>query len=374
MHTYEQLLSPLYHDKITMHNRVVMAPMSRRRVTEGVPNEWMATYFKQRAGAGLIITDNTAVAANGVGYTNVPGIYNEAQVKGWSKVVDAVHAAGGKIFVQLVHAGRIGHPLIQGGRALVAPSAIPVAEKMKVPDGTYRPIPVAAALDAAGVQAMIKAHVQAAENAIAAGFDGVEIHGAHGFLPDQFLHPQSNQRNDAYGGTIANRSRFLLEIMEGVVQAIGKEKTGVRLSPFRSINGLDPYPEEAATHYYLAEALNKLDVLYIHLSNSITDGQSLIPKQFIRQLRRRFNNLVMITGGYTAAAAEKDLQAGIADLIGFGRPFISNPDLVERFRHNAQLSAWDEATFYYGGAEGYIDYPCRQVNEAACISQPCNAV
>ncbi|MEH6304702.1 alkene reductase [Olivibacter sp. CPCC 100613] len=360
MKTYQKLLSTLYKNDILFKNRIVMAPMSRRRVEKGIPNEWMLTYFKQRASAGLIITDNTAVEANGVGYTNVPGIYTKEQKEGWKKVVNAVHAAGGKIFVQLVHAGRIGHPSIQEGRALIAPSAIPVKEKMRIPDGTYQAIPLADELDIIGVHAMIDAHIQAAKNAIEVGFDGVEVHGAHGFLPDQFLNPGANQRKDIYGGNIVNRSRFLLDIMHGIVQAIGKNRVGVRLSPFRSINGLHPYAEESATHRYLIRELNKLDILYIHLSNSIADGRSVIPKEFIEEIRQGFTNLILITGGYTAQRAEQDLQAGIADLIGFGKPFISNPDLVERFRTERALTPWDEETFYYGGPKGYIDYPTIQ--------------
>lgn len=365
MNRYQKLISPLYDKQITLQNRVVMAPMSRRRVDKGIPNDLMVIHFKQRASAGLIITDNTAVSSNGVGYLNVPGIYNEAQKEGWKKVVDAVHAEGGKIFIQLVHAGRIGHPFIQGGQSLVAPSAVPVTEKMKVPDGTHQAIPLAKELDATGIQKMISAHIDAAKNAMDVGFDGVEIHGAHGFLVDQFLNPHANQRVDSYGGSIENRSRFLLEITSGIVQAIGKNKVGIRLSPFRSINGLQPYPVEEETHQYLVTKLNKLDILYIHLSNAMMKGESLIPRDFIQEIRKQFSNLLLITGGYTADTAERDLNLGIADLIGFGRPFISNPDLVERFRCNAPLSSWDENTFYYGGGEGYIDYPsllCQSTN------------
>ncbi len=335
-----------------------MAPMSRRRAVNGVPGPSTVQYFAQRASAGLIITDNTAVAANGIGYLQVPGIYNEEQKAGWKKVVDAVHAKGGKIFMQLVHAGRIGHPLNNEGNApVVAPSAVQAEGVIRVPGDVHLPLPVPEALTTAGAKAMIEAHIQAAISAIEVGFDGVEIHGAHGFLPEQFLHPHTNRRTDEYGGSIANRSRFLLEIMEGVVAAIGKERTGIRLSPFAHINDLPPYEEEAATYTYLIDALQKLDILYIHLSALITNGQSSIPNSFLEDVRKQFNNLIILAGGHTAASAEALLQQDLVDLVAFGKPFIANPDLVERFRHNAELAIPNAETFYQGGDSGYIDYP-----------------
>ncbi|HEX6427531.1 MAG TPA: alkene reductase [Niastella sp.] len=358
MSATQKLLKPLHTSLHSFNNRVVMAPMSRRRAVNNIPAHSAVTYYGQRADAGLIIAENTAVTANGIGYLHVPGIYNDAQKTSWKKVVDEVHARNGKIFVQLVHAGRIGHPLnYEGHIPLVAPSAVQAQGIIKIPGDIHVPIPEPEALNDAGVQAMIDAHVQAAINAIEVGFDGVEIHGAHGFLPEQFLNPHTNLRTDHYGGSIVNRSRFLLQIMEGVVKAIGKERTGVRLSPFAHINDLPAYEEEAATYQYVIDKLQELDILYIHLSAVVVNGHSSIPLAFIQDVRNRFQNLVILAGAYNAATAESALQAGLADLIAFGKPFIANPDLVERFRRNTPLAVPDEDTFYQGGDTGYIDYP-----------------
>ncbi len=364
-----KLLSPLVTGSITLNNRVVMAPMSRRRAENGIPNSSTELYFAQRAGAGLMITDNTAVAANGIGYLKTPGIYNEAQKEGWKKVVKAVHAQGGKIFVQLVHAGRIGHSLnYEGDEPVVAPSAVQADGVIRIPGDLHVPFPVPEALTTAGAKALVQAHIQAAINAIEVGFDGVEIHGAHGFLPEQFLHPHTNRRTDEYGGSMENRSRFLLEIMEGVAAAIGKEKTGVRLSPFAHINDLPAYDEEAETYKYIIDKLQQLDILYIHLSALVAHGTSSIPTEFIEDVRARFNNLLMLAGGFTAASAEAILQQNLVDLVALGKPFIANPDLVERFRHNAELAIADPETFYQGGDAGYIDYPAIYSNNRLCCA------
>ncbi|WP_217602255.1 alkene reductase [Chitinophaga sp. GbtcB8] len=363
----EKLLSPLVTPAVTFRNRVVMAPMSRHRSLKTIPGASVATYYAQRASAGLIIAENSAVAANGVGYVDAPGIYNTAQQAGWKQVVDEVHARNGKIFVQLVHTGRIGHPLNHEGEAsLVAPSAVRAAGMMRIAGDRHLPMPEPQALSTAGAQAMVDAHIRAAETSITLGFDGVEIHGAHGFLPEQFLHPHTNRRTDRYGGSIENRSRFLLEIVEGVTAAIGRERTGIRLSPFAGLNDLPPYAEETATHLYLTDALRQLGLLYIHLSDQSSNGRPPIPQEFLWEVRKRFPNLLMLAGGYTAASAETILQSGLADLIAFGRPFIANPDLVERFRLNAPLTAGDADTFYQGGDEGYIDYPVMHQDAALC--------
>jgi N-ethylmaleimide reductase len=368
MSNYNKLLFPLVAQGIHLKNRVVMAPMNRRRAINGVPGKNAIEYFSQRAGAGLIITDNTAVANNGFGYLHTPGIYNNAQKQGWKKVVDAVHAKGGTIIMQLVHTGRIGHPLNHENQApLVAPSAIAATGTIRTLHEGHLPMPAPELLSIGGIHELIEAHIRAAKTAIEIGFDGVEIHGAHGFLAEQFLHPHTNQRMDEFGGSIANRSRFLLNILEAVAGAIGKEKTGVRLSPFAGINDLPPYAEEAGTYRYLADALKKLDILYIHLSQVVVDGHSSIPTRYIKELRSRFPNLLMLAGGYTAGTAEAAIKSNEADLIAFGKPFISNPDLVERFRRHAPLTEWDETSFYEGGDKGYIDYPgMKQNNEACC--------
>lgn len=354
----QKILSPLATPVHTFRNRVVMAPMSRRRSPNGIPGPSVPVYYGQRAGAGLIIAENSAVAANGIGYLHAPGIYNAAQQAAWKKVVEEVHAREGKIFIQLVHTGRIGHPFNHEQQAtLVAPSAVRAAGTMRTPGDVHLAMPTPTALSTADAAALVHAHIQSAITAMELGFDGVEIHGAHGFLPEQFLHPLTNKRTDRYGGSIENRSRFLLEIMEGVVAAIGKENTGIRLSPFAVLNDLPAYTEEAETHRYLVDALQQLDILYIHLSNQPVNGQPSITTDYIREVRKRFRNLLILAGGYTAASAEAALQEGLADLVAFGRPFIANPDLVERFRNNTALTPGDTETYYEGGDNGYIDYP-----------------
>jgi N-ethylmaleimide reductase len=358
MNLKEKLLSPLVTPAFTFNNRVVMAPMSRRRSEQGIPSPSAPQYYGQRAGAGLIIAENSAVTANGVGYLNAPGIYNAAQNAAWKKVVEEVHARGGKIFVQLVHTGRIGHPLNQEGNVpLVGASALRATEIIRTPGNEHFPMPAPEVLSTAGAQAIIEAHIQAAITAMEIGFDGVEIHGAHGFLPEQFLHPLTNQRTDQYGGSIAHRSRFLLDIMEGVTAAIGKEHTGVRLSPFAILNDLPAYAEEAATHRYITDALQQLDILYIHLSSQPVNGLPSITHEYIQEVRNRFDNLLIVAGGQTADSGEALLQAGLADLIAYGRPFIANPDLVERFRHHTPLTEANTDIFYEGGDKGYIDFP-----------------
>jgi N-ethylmaleimide reductase len=358
MNTEKKLLTPLIAGALELPNRVVMAPMNRRRALNGIPGESTAVYFGQRAGAGLIITDNTAVAPNGIGYMGTPGIYNRAQIDGWKRVTDVVHARGGRIFMQLVHAGRIGHYLNNERQMpLIAPSAVKAEGLIRTQGETHLPNSEPMEASAADVRRLIDEHIQGAVNAIEAGFDGVEIHGAHGFLPEQFLHPHTNRRTDAYGGSIAARSRFLLEIVEGTVAAIGKDRTGIRLSPFVKLNDLPEYAEEAATQRYLVGALHEMGILYIHLSDQGPVGHGKIPEAYIRDLRRRYDGLIIVAGGYTAETAEAALRAGLADLIAFGKPYIANPDLTERFRLDVPLAVGDPETYYQGGDDGYTDYP-----------------
>ncbi len=367
MKTTAKLLAPLQVGGHQFRNRIAMAPMSRRRATaDAMPTDNMRIYYGQRAGAGLIIVENTAVAPNGVGYQRVPGIFSAAQQQVWQQITDEVHQQGGTIFLQLVHTGRIGHAANQQGLPTVSASSVAAAGEVGIPGGVHVPLPAPEMLTTAGAEAMVQAHVDAAVAAIAAGFDGVEIHGAHGFLPGQFLHPATNQRTDKYGGSIVNRSRFLLEIMEGVVAAIGRERTGLRLSPFSGLNDLPPYPEEVATHQYLAEELDKLGILYIHLSDQSVNGQPPIPHWYLQDVRQRFHQLIILAGGYTPETGEARLQEGLADIIAFGRPFISNPDLVERIRHQRPLAPADPETFYQGGDTGLIDYPVYQSIRENC--------
>lgn len=367
MNFKEKLLSPVTTPEFTLLNRIIMAPMSRRRSEKGVPGESVAIYYGQRASAGLIITENSAVSPNGIGYLNAPGIYNIAQKEAWKRVVGEVHNKNGKIFVQLVHTGRIGHHLNnENGEHLVAPSAITARLNTRTALDRAVPMPVPHPLTTSGARDHIEAHIQAARDAIEIGFDGVEIHGAHGFLPEQFMHPYTNHRTDQYGGSIANRSRFLLEIMEGVIGAIGKDRTGIRLSPFAALNDLPPYAEEATTHQYITVALQQMDILYLHLSDASQHRYPSIPFEFVQDVRKRFSNMLILAGGFTADFAEATLQAGLADLIAFGRPFIANPDLVERFRENIPLAIGNTNTYYEGGDTGYIDYPAAYHDPSPC--------
>ncbi|SKD10334.1 N-ethylmaleimide reductase [Chitinophaga ginsengisegetis] len=356
-----KLLEPVASNTFTLNNRIVMAPMSRRRATNGVPDDMVATYYSQRAGAGLIIAESTAISPNGVGYYRLPGIYNNEQIAAWKKVTDAVHEKGGTIFLQLLHSGRIGHPLnLPGGGPLLAPSAIAANGSITTVQGPM-PMPVPEAMSTTAVEEMIGLHLKAAENTIAAGFDGIEVHAAHGYLIEQFMHPHTNRRTDKYGGNIENRNRFLLEIVQGTIDIAGAHRVGIRFSPFAAHNSLPLYDEEIATHLYLIPKLNQMDIRYIHLSDQSTNGSLPIPSNYIGLLRQQFKNWLILAGGFTADSAEKTLQRNEADLIAFGRPFISNPDLPERFRHQHPLAPGDKSTFYQGGAAGLIDYPCMNI-------------
>lgn len=361
----KKLVTPFITGKISLSSRIIMAPMNRRRAVNGVPSPSMITYYEQRAGAGLIISDNIAVSSNGGAYMDTPGIYNEEQKVAWRKVVEAVHAKGGKIFAQLVHAGRVGHPAIQGNEPLISPSAIPVNETIRIPDNSYQLMTMPVTMKKEEIPFWVNAFRQAAANALEVGFDGVEIHAAHGFLIDQFINPTSNIRTDEYGGNIENRTKFLMEVMQKVVAEVGKNKVGIRLSPFREIYDIKPYPEELATHQYILDQLQKLDILYIHFSNAVVHGKSSIPADFLHSSRKYFKNIIMIAGGFTVETAEEALQNHSADLVAFGKLYISNPDLVERIKNGSPLADWDEKTFYHGGEKGYTDYP--EIASNKCI-------
>lgn len=353
----KKILSPHITKHIELRNRVAMAPMNRRRAKNGVPSASMAIHYRQRASAGLLITDNLAIASNGGAYMDTPGIYTEEHIQAWKKIVEEVHADGGKIIAQLVHAGRVGHPDIQNGEPLVAPSAIKVNETIRTPNLGYQPMPEPLEIALDEISIWVNAFRQAALNAMDAGFDGVEIHAAHGFLIDEFINPHSNTRTDAYGGGIINRTRFLFEVVDAVVGAIGKEKTGIRLSPFRDIYDLHTYADEEQTHQYILDGLQQRDILYVHFSNAVSNGKSSIPLAYLNDARQRFKNTIIVAGGFSTNSAEELLQTEVADLVAFGKLYISNPDLVERIERNAPLAKWNEDTFYHGGDEGYIDYP-----------------
>ncbi len=343
----------------TLKNRIVMAPMTRSRAINNIPNSLMAEFYAQRASAGLLITEGTSPSPNGLGYARIPGIFNAEQISGWKLVTKAVHDKAGKIFIQLMHTGRIGHESnLPKGAKIIAPSAIVAPGQMWSDSEGMKDHPVPHALSATELQTTKAEYVQAAKNAIEAGFDGVELHGANGYLLEQFLSPHSNQRTDNYGGSIENRARFVLEVAQEVSNAIGKDKTAIRLSPYGVFNDMPHYNEIEATYTYLAEHLNKIGIVYIHLVDHSAQGAPEVPLKIKKTIREKFKNTLILSGGYTAAKAEADIESGAADLIAFGKPFISNPDLVERFKKDQALNEkLDFATFYTPGEKGYTDYP-----------------
>lgn len=359
---------PLFSDTtmgpLPLRNRAVMAPMTRSRALGNVPNELMAEYYAQRADAGLIITEGTSPSPNGLGYPRIPGIYSGEQVAGWSKVTQAVHERGGTIFVQLMHTGRVSHPenLPEGARVL-APSAVALEETLMWVDerGEAVKMPPPEAMTEGEVEAAVEEYVTAARHAIEAGFDGIELHGANGYLLEQFLHPHTNRRDDAWGGSVERRSQFVLEVARGCVEAIGGERVGIRLSPYGVFNEMPHYDEIDETYTYLASELGKLDLVFLHIVNHEAMGAPPVPDTIQAEIRRAFPNTYILSGGYGLESANADLEAGKGDLVAFGRPYLANPDLLERFRRGEALNEPDFATFYAPGpegfAQGYTDYP-----------------
>ncbi|WP_122663393.1 alkene reductase [Pseudomonas viridiflava] len=351
------LFEPYALGDLTLANRVVMAPLTRNRAGAGlVPGELAATYYAQRASAGLIITEATQVSAQAQGYQDTPGLYTPEQIVGWRKVTDAVHAEGGRIFVQLWHVGRVSHVDLQpGGAAPVAPSALRAQTKVFV-NNEFADVSEPRALQLAELPGIVNDFRQAAANAIAAGFDGVEIHGANGYLLEQFIKDGANQRTDAYGGSIENRSRLLLEVVTAVVQEIGAGRTGVRISPVSPANAIsssDPQPQ----YEYIVEQLSALGVAFLHVVEGATGGPRDVAEFDYAALRSRFKQTYLANNGYDLKLATEHLNADKTDLVAFGRPFISNPDLVERLKTGAALAQLNPATLYGGGAAGYTDYP-----------------
>ncbi|MEI7726324.1 MAG: alkene reductase [Bacteroidota bacterium] len=354
----QKLFSSYKLGNIELKNRVVMAPMTRCRAIGNTPNELIAKYYEQRSSAGLIITEGTSPSPNGLGYARIPGLFSEAQVAGWKKTTEAVHANGGKIFVQFMHAGRMGHQHnLPQGAEIVAPSAIASSGQMYTDTQGMQDLPVPRAMTAEDLINTKKEFMKSAINAITAGFDGVELHGANGYLLEQFLSPVSNQRTDEYGGSIENRCRFVLEVVESVGQAIGMDKVAIRLSPYGVAGGMAPYPEINDTYTFLAAQLDKLGILYIHLVDHSAMGAPEVPLAIKQTIREKLRNTLILAGGYSKDTAERDLQSGLADLIAFGKPFITNPDLVERMLNDWPINTeWDFNTFYSADEKGYTDY------------------
>ncbi|MGY3454362.1 alkene reductase [Bradyrhizobium sp. USDA 4353] len=360
-----KLFEPTNLGPITLANRVVMAPLTRNRAVAGLAaGPLTAEYYAQRASAGLLISEASQVSQQGQGYQDTPGIYSKEQIAGWRKVTDAVHAKGGRIFIQLWHVGRISHVSLQpDGGAPVAPSAIPAKTKTFV-GGTFADVSTPRALELAEIPGIVDAFKQAALNAIEAGFDGVEIHGANGYLLDQFAKDGANKRTDSYGGSIENRARLMLEVAKAVSAAIGADKTGIRLSPVTPANDIsDSNPQ--ALFDYIVDQLNALNLVYIHVIEGATGGPRDVAPFDYASLRKRFKGTYIANNGYDRPLADKQLEAGAADLIAFGRPFIANPDLVARLKANAPLNELDRATLYGGGEKGYTDYPTLKPAQAA---------
>ena len=343
---------------LALQNRLVMAPLTRNRATGNIPNELMAQYYEQRATAGLIISEGTSPSPNGLGYPRIPGVFSDAQVAGWKRVTAAVHAQGAKMFLQLMHCGRIAHPLnLPAGARVLGPSALTAAGEMYTDAEGMKPHALPQAMTESDIKATMEEYVEAAKNAMAAGFDGIELHGANGYLLEQFIRPNSNQRTDGYGGPIENRARFVLEVADAVIEAVGKDKVGIRLSPFGVFNDMPAYPAMEADYTYLAQQLNARGLAYIHLVDHSPMGAPPVPDSIKAMFRSVFKGTLILSGGYDAARAESDLAAGKCDLIAAGRPFLANPDLVARWKAGAAVNAPDFSTFYTPGPKGYTDYP-----------------
>ncbi len=362
---FNTLFAPHKMNDLELNNRFLMAPMTRSRATQpgDLPNALMAEYYEQRASAGIIITEATQISMQGMGYAKTPGIYTKEQIEGWKLTTEAVHKAGSKIFLQLWHVGRVSSAKVNGLQP-IAPSPL-IAQKTNVyifdgapnGDATFVPVDAPREMTKVDIDNVINEFVQGAKNAIEAGFDGVEIHGANGYLIDQFLRSNSNQRTDEYGGSKENRIRLLIEITTAVAKAVGKEKTGVRLSPFISFKDMND-PEILETIMLASKALNKLDVAYIHLCEADWDDAPQIPKDFRIALRTNFKNTIIATGNKTPEEGENLLQDNLVDLIGFGRKFLTNPDYPKRVKANAPMNEIsDNHTLFGGGtAKGYTDY------------------
>ncbi len=352
------LFKPVQLGAVQLQNRIVMAPLTRSRAQAGdVPSELTAEYYAQRAGAGLIIAEATQISPQGKGYAFTPGIYDQAQVAAWKKVTDAVHAKGGHIFLQLWHVGRISHPDLQPEHALpVAPSAVKPEGNAFTETG-FQPFVTPRALELAELPGIVAQYKTAAQLAIQAGFDGVEIHAANGYLLDQFLRDKTNLRTDAYGGSIENRTRLLLEVVDAVTSVVPSERVGIRLSPISPANDIaDSNPQ--ALFSYVVQQLNRYKLVYLHVVEGATGGPRQVENGFdLQVLRDLFEGIYIANNGYDLTLAQQAREGNLADLVAFGRPWIANPDLVARLKHGAALASFNPDTLYGGGAAGYTDYP-----------------
>ncbi len=349
------LFAPWKLGKMEVGNRVVMAPMTRSRCPGNSPGDIVATYYSQRAEAGLIITEGTSPSPNGLGYARIPGLFSPQHVHDWRKVTDAVHEAGGRIFAQLMHTGRVSHPLNMPPKSrILAPSPIALSGKMWTDAQGEQPYPVPEEMTESDIQMSIGEYSRSAGRAIEAGFDGVELHGANGYLINQFLNAASNQRKDGWGGSIANRMRFAIETAQQTAEKIGRERLGMRLSPYGVFNDMSIDPTMEDTFEQLATELDRIGLVYIHLVDHSSMGAPEVPAGIKRKIRAAFRGTLILSGGYDRNRAEADLVAKNGDLIAFGRPFIANPKLVTKLRNGDSLTPADQTTFYTPGEKGYI--------------------
>ncbi|WP_435314576.1 alkene reductase [Cellulophaga fucicola] len=357
----QQLLTP-YHKNISLKNRVVMAPMTRSRADNKgsvATDELHGLYYEQRASAGLIITEGSQVSKDAVGYIHTAGIHTEEQVEGWKKVTKRVHDKGGKIFIQLWHVGRMSHPDFHNGELPLAPSAINPNAKSYTPEG-FKDTVTPRAMTIEDIKTTVKDFKNAAANAVKAGFDGVEIHSSNGYLFHQFFTATSNLRTDEYGGNIENRTRFFFEVLDAMKEVIPQEKIGVRFNPsLDGLFGITMDEETIPTFESIIKKLNDYNLAYVHLSEPFTDVSNIpfAVKEIAKHFRPLYNGTLMINSAFDQEKGNKVIEDGYADLVAYGKPFISNPDLVERFRDYLELAEWDESTFYVPGAKGYTDYP-----------------
>ena len=366
----KKLFSPVTLNDLELKNRVVMAPLTRSRAVEdNAPNDLMKEYYGQRTGASLIITEGTSPSPNGLGYPRIPGAFSDAQIEGWKEITDRVHEDDTKMFLQIMHTGRISHPLNfpnEGEYAeVLAPSAVQADGKMYTDQEGEQPHPTPRAMNAQDLEDTLNEYVSTAQKAIFnAHFDGVELHAANGYLLNQFLHPKSNVRTDEYGGSVENRARYVLEVNNAVVAEIGADKVGMRVSPYGAMNDLGAHDEIEEMFTYLSKELKKIGIQYIHIVDHESMGAPGAPESIKKIIRENFGGNIILSGGYDAERAEQDLQAGKGELVAFGRPFIANPDLVKRMKEGAELNEPDQDTFYTPGAEGYTDYPVLEEVEA----------
>ena len=364
MKTNQALLQSFKLGDITLKNRLVMAPMTRSRAEnkDNAPTDMHVKYYTQRAGAGLIITEGSQVSKRAVGYIHTAGIHSKPQIEGWKKVVNAVHKEGGKIFIQLWHVGRMSHPDFHNGEKPLAPSAVNPNAKSYTPEG-FKDTVEPKAMTLEEIKETQQEFVDAAKNAVEAGFDGVEIHSSNGYLFHQFFNKNANVRTDEYGGSIENRARIFFETLDKVKEVLPENKIGVRLNPsLNEVFGITATEETIPTYDYIIERLNNYELAYLHLSEPFTDVSDIefLETEIAKRYRPKYKGNLMINAGFTQETGNKVIEAGDADLVAFGKLYISNPDLAERFAINAPTAAWDEDTFYTQGEKGYTDYPTYQ--------------